>query len=88
MHWFSKFPVDCSTTIITAQLPSTVPNINDKNYRHAHVHWFSSAYTVNDFWSFFLMLVREDGGIMFLRNVGKLLPDYAVSHPRSHRRLC
>jgi hypothetical protein len=29
-----------------------------------------------------LLFEPEDGGRMFLRNVGKFLPDYAVSHLR------
>jgi hypothetical protein len=29
-----------------------------------------------------LLFDTEDGGCMFLCNVGKLLPDYTASHPR------
>jgi hypothetical protein len=33
-------------------------------------------------WLLGLLLDPEDGGSTFLRNVGKLLPDYITSHPR------
>jgi hypothetical protein len=30
----------------------------------------------------------EDGGSMFLQNIGKLLPDYMALHPRRQYSLC
>jgi hypothetical protein len=33
-------------------------------------------------WLLGLLLDAEDGGSMFLRTVGKYLPDYTSSHPR------
>jgi hypothetical protein len=31
-----------------------------------------------------LFIVHKDGGSMFLRNTGELLPDHMVSHPKNH----
>jgi hypothetical protein len=35
-----------------------------------------------------LLFNPEDGGCMFLQNIGELLPDYMALHPRQQYSLC
>jgi hypothetical protein len=44
------------------------------------LRWLATCLLAGSCWNFFFD--PEDGGDMFLRNVGYISPDYTASHPR------